>query len=153
MVSPSPSKDSPEAQVKIKSAGYRWAEKVESRLNTGLGSLTPMVVAIALTAGFNNSQSGRAFYEWLNTNYTPFQINAWWSWGVTALVYWVGGLAYMVVDLLQPRWAAKYKIQPSQSVGWKEYKKILWIVARNQVCCFALVEQRADRCRWSLHFR
>jgi len=136
MVSPSPTKGSTEPQAKIKSAGYRWAEKVETRLNTGLRSLTPMVLAIAFTAGFNNSPTGRTFYEWLNANYTPFQINAWWSWGVTALVYWVGGLAYMAVDLLQPRWAAKYKIQPSATVGWKEYKKILLVVARNQVCFF-----------------
>ncbi|TFK19028.1 hypothetical protein FA15DRAFT_602237 [Coprinopsis marcescibilis] len=104
-----------------------------TRLNSGLKPLTPIFLIILVTWAFNQSSLGYQFFTWLNQNYTPFEINAYWSFGITTVVYWMGGLIFMGLDLLKPSFIQKYKIQPTKDVAWKEYKKILWIVLRNQL--------------------
>jgi methylsterol monooxygenase len=112
---------------------HRWAEKSATRNNNGLKSLAPVFGIIALTVCVNKSATARAFYAWLNDNYTPFQINAWWTFAITTAVYWFVGGIFLVVDLVKPAFLHKYKIQPAQSVTPKDYIKVCWIVARNQV--------------------
>lgn len=115
--------------------GYKWAQHASTRAHIGLQTLTPIVAMIAITAGFNQSELGRRWYTWLNENYTPFQISAFWTFGITQGVYWAGGLLYLAVDLLQPRVLHQYKLQPDAAgkVTWDNYKKIMWVVFRNQV--------------------
>lgn len=89
----------------------------------------------AITIGFNQSSTGLAFYEWLNKHYTPFQINAWWTFVITSAVYWAGGLVFMAFDLVDSlhERVKPYKVQPEKRVLWSDYKKVLWIVERNQL--------------------
>lgn len=113
---------------------HRWARDRMTRLNNGLRALFPAAGLLLLTILINRSATANVCYEWLNANYTLFQINAWWSFGITSVVYWVGGLLFMAVDLLEyPKWFYHYKLQPEMKVSAKDYRKVCWIVLRNQV--------------------
>lgn len=113
---------------------HKWARNRLTRLNNGLRSLSPAAGLLLLTTLINRSVTAENCYGWLNSKYTPFQINAWWMFGITSVVYWAGGLAFMAGDLLeQPRWFYRYKLQPEIKVSVKDYKKVCWIVLRNQV--------------------
>jgi methylsterol monooxygenase len=125
-----PAADKP-AQYKGKQ--HKWAERAATRVNMGLMSLTPTIVVIAFSIYINKTVAAKTFYIWLNHNYTPFQINAWWSFAITSAVYWAGGLIFMVIDLFKPAVFHKYKIQPAQSISPGDYRRVCWIVLRNQV--------------------
>lgn len=113
---------------------HMWAVDPLTRLNDGLVALTPTFALLLGTILFNKSKTAENAYAWLNGNYTPFQINAWWTFGITSVVYWIGGLIFMAVDLLEwPRWAYNYKLQPEQKVTAQDYMRVCWIVLRNQV--------------------
>ena len=127
-------KSSPTTTVPTTKLKYQWGENVATRLNSGLKPLTPIFLVILVTWSFNQSSMGHDFLTWLNRNYTPFEINAYWSFGITSVVYWIGAWIFMALDLLKPSFVQKYKIQPAKDVTWKDYKKIMWIVLRNQVC-------------------
>ena len=60
----------------------RWGYDVFSWDNTQLKSLTFDIVAVSSFVAFNSSQYGHDCYTWLNDNYTPFQINFWWTFGM-----------------------------------------------------------------------
>lgn len=95
------------------------------------------MAALLLSLAFNHSYIGLSFYNWLNENYTPFQINAYWTWAITSLVHWTAGLLFMALDLVPSLHiiVKRYKIQPDKQVGWKDYSKIISVVARNCICC------------------
>lgn len=113
---------------------HTWAKDPLTRMNDGLRALTPNIALLLITTLFNRSATGQDAYHWLNSNYTPFQINAWWTFGITSVVYWIGGLLFMVVDLTErPRVIYQYKLQPSQKVSVEDYKRVCWVVLRNQV--------------------
>jgi hypothetical protein len=113
---------------------HKWARDPLTRINGDLQSLTPTFVHLLTTILINRSAAGQSAYQWLNANYTPFQINAWWTFGITSVVYWIGGLVFMTVDLTErPRWVYKYKLQPSQKASGQQYRRVCWIVLRNQV--------------------
>jgi fatty acid hydroxylase domain-containing protein 2 len=122
-----------QSSSRLNPKGYRFAEHVATRTQHGIQERFPVALVLAITIGFNHSELGRCFYSWLNASYTPFQIQAYWTFGITTVVYWAVGLAFMVADLYEPRWLYDFKIQPAQRVTWASYKKILWVVARNQV--------------------
>lgn len=118
---------------------HKWANNPLTRVNNGLRSLTPTFALLFMTIVINRSTTGQSAYKWLNANYSPFQINAWWTFGITSVVYWIGGLIFMVFDLTErPRRVFKYKLQTSQKVCAQDYGRICWIVLRNQVrfSCF-----------------
>lgn len=113
---------------------HKWANDPLTRINASLRALTPTIALLLVTILFHRSATGQAVYIWLNSNYTPFQINAWWTFGVTSVVYWIGGLLFMAIDLTErPRAIYKYKLQPGQKVSAQDYRKVCWIVLRNQV--------------------
>ena len=114
---------------------HKWAKDPLTRINSGLWSLSPTFALLLTTILVNRSTTGQSTYQWLNANYSPFQINAWWTFGITSVVYRIGGLVFMAVDLTErPRWVYKYKLQPSQKVSGKQYRSVCSIVLRNQVC-------------------
>lgn len=116
---------------------HKWAKDPLSRINSGLKALSPTFALLLITILINRSTTGQSAYKWLNANYTPFQINAWWTFGITSIVYWIGGLIFMALDLTErPRWIFKYKLQPSQRVSAQGYGRICWVVLRNQVSVF-----------------
>ncbi|KAM0786821.1 hypothetical protein ACM66B_002252 [Microbotryomycetes sp. NB124-2] len=125
----------PDTAIPYDGKQHRWALASTTRLNGRLSSLTPTVGLLAFTIMFNKSKYASQLYSWMNSNYTPWQINAWGTFILTSVVYWIGGLAFMLVDLWDPLFnlAKPYKLQPDKRVPWKDYKRVLWIVARNQV--------------------
>ncbi|KAH6904650.1 hypothetical protein BKA70DRAFT_1296025 [Coprinopsis sp. MPI-PUGE-AT-0042] len=128
-----PSKTDEQPSSSLNPKGYRFAEHIATRTQQGIQERFPVALVLAITIGFNHSELGRRFYAWLNANYTQFQIQAYWTFGITTVVYWAVGLVFMMADLYEPEWLYKYKIQPAQRVPWANYKKILWVVARNQL--------------------
>ncbi|KDN45271.1 sterol desaturase [Tilletiaria anomala UBC 951] len=101
--------------------------------NTKAMSLTFDICAVSCFLVFNASQIGRDFYHWLNANYTPFQIDFYWTFGITTVLYWAFAVLYAVVDLTSwPAAVFQYKVQPFQRVGFKEYGKIAVRVLWNQ---------------------
>lgn len=88
-----------------------------------------------LTWGVNQTQWARDFYVWLNQNYTPWQINGWWLFGITTVQYWVTGLIFCAFDMNDTLHSivAKYKIQPDRRITWAEYRQVFYIVAKNQL--------------------
>jgi len=62
---------------------HKWAERATTRANIGLKTLTPTIGVLALTIYINKTIAAKRFYVWFNHNYTPFQINAWWSFVIT----------------------------------------------------------------------
>lgn len=76
------------------------------------------------------------FYHWLNANYTSFEINVYWSFGITIGLYNFVGFLFMLLDLYAPdgpgSFKAKYKLQ-NTVVTSKEYKEVWKIVIRNQL--------------------
>ena len=114
---------------------HKWAVLPSTRANGPIISLLPTLTMWTITIAFNKSRTGIAFYDWLDANYTPFQINAWITFAITSLVYWAGGLVFMAFDLNDSLHAKvkKYKVQPDRRVSWQDYKKVMWVVARNQL--------------------
>lgn len=110
--------------------------KPSTRANGPLISLLPTIAVLALTIGINRSNLAIRTYSWLNTHYTPYQINAYWTFGITSAVYWAGGLIFMAMDLYPPLHSLvkDYKVQPDKRTTWKEYKTVMYIVARNRIC-------------------
>lgn len=93
------------------------------------------VVVIGSFLTFNQSQYGRDCYAWLQSNYTPFQINAWWTLGIATVIFWVFGGLFAIVDLThKPAFVFKYKVQPFHHVTVAEYGKVAWVGLKNQVC-------------------
>lgn len=77
---------------------HKWGVRPATRINHNpLLSLMPVIAILAITIGFNHSTYAQRFYTWLNANYTPFQINSWWTFGITSGVYWIGGLIFWFV--------------------------------------------------------
>jgi hypothetical protein len=114
---------------------HKWGISPNTRINGKIISLFSTIFLLALTCYINEQPGTLAAYTWLNENYTPFQINAWWSFGITSGVYWVGGLIYMMMDMFEPVRSRleSWKLQPETRVTWKDYRKVCLIVARNQV--------------------
>jgi len=125
-----------EAAKNVPSASKKRAWGVTPQVfeNDAVKSFAPVVFQLIVTAAFNKSEMGRRFYMWLNENYTPFEINCYWTFGITSIVYWIGGLLFMLVDMTErPSWIYRYKIQPYKKITWSEYAHICTIVLRNQV--------------------
>ncbi|KAL8287496.1 hypothetical protein RQP46_003354 [Phenoliferia psychrophenolica] len=114
---------------------HNWALLPSTRLNTKLISQIPNLIVFLITVTFNHSSYGAAAYSWLNANFTPWQINAWGSFLITAAVYWAGGLIFMALDMFEPLrvLVAPYKLQPQSKPTWMDYRKVCLIVLRNQV--------------------
>lgn len=126
---------SPDTEIPYDGKQHRWALARTTRLNTKLMSLTPTVALIWFTIWFNKSRFATELYSWMHANFTEWQINAWGTFVITSVVYWIGGLLFMAVDLWDPlhQLFKPFKIQPDKRITWKDYRKVLWIVARNQV--------------------
>jgi hypothetical protein len=62
-----------------------WARDKASRLaNDGLvKGLFPTALLLTITISLNHFFA-ETFYTWLNANYTPFQIVAYWTFGISA---------------------------------------------------------------------
>ena len=84
----------------------------------------------------NQTPTMLRFYSWLNANYTPFEINVYWSFGITIGLYNFVGVLFMLLDLFASSapgsFKAKYKLQNSE-ISTKEYKEVWRIVLRNQI--------------------
>lgn len=107
-----------------------------TRLNHDtLINLIPTFGIILLTVAVNRSQWGQDFYRWLNANYTPWEINTWWIFGITTVQYWVIGLLFCAFDMNNTlhNLVAKYKIQPQRRITWAEYRQVFYVVAKNQL--------------------
>lgn len=115
---------------------HPWARSLSSRLNheSALNQL-PLWGFIGTTILFNRTTTALRFYTWLNATYTPFEINFWGSLLLTTAVYWIVGLTFMAVDMVPALYArAKaYKVQPDKHVTWREYRRVIAIVVRNQL--------------------
>jgi fatty acid hydroxylase domain-containing protein 2 len=123
-----PSTGKPVARAK------QWGFDKSAWDNTQLMSLTFDFAAIAAFLAFNKSEFGKGCYAWLNDNYTPFQINFYFTFGITTALYWAFAGLYAFVDLTaRPHFLFKYKIQPFQRVSLKEYSKIALRVFQNQL--------------------
>lgn len=125
----------PDVAIPYDGKDHQWAQSKPSRLNGKLQSLAPTVAIIFLTVAFNGSEYGRRTYEWLNANYTPFEINLWFGFGITSVVYWIGGFIFMAADLWEPLHdvVKPFKVQPNKRITVSDYKKVCAVVLRNQV--------------------
>lgn len=125
----------PDTRIPYDGKNHRWARLPTTRRNGRLQSLTPTVALIAFTIWFNKSHYGTASYAWLNRTFTPWQINAWVSFAITSVVYWIGGLLFMAVDMWDPLYNIfkPYKLQPEKRISWRDYRKVCWVVLRNQI--------------------
>ena len=114
---------------------HKWAVLASTRINGELLSLLPLIAIITGTIVFNKSTTALRAYAWLNANYTPFEINVWWTFGISTAVYWIGGLIFMALDMWEPLRVkvSRWKLQPGGRVTWADYRKVSWLVARNQV--------------------
>ncbi|KAL1408648.1 hypothetical protein Q8F55_005461 [Vanrija albida] len=113
---------------------HKWGVSPLTRKNHySILNLTPVIAFIAGTIIFNKSIYAKQFYTWLNANYTPWQINVWWTLGITTAVYFTGGFVFMAFDLIDPlhNLVKKYKIQPDKRITLDDYKQILPINIRN----------------------
>ena len=115
---------------------HKWAVSKTSRFNDGLVTLTPTLILLFTPIYLNKSPTILRFYDWLNVNYTPFEINVYWSFGITIGLYnFVGGL-FMLLDLFGSdapgSFKAKYKLQNTR-VSAKDYVEVCKIVLRNQI--------------------
>lgn len=99
-------------------------------------NLVPTIAFITGTILFNKSVYAKQFYTWLNANFTEWEINVYWTLGITTAVYFGVGFLFMAVDLWEPlhNLFKGYKIQPDKRITWADYKQILPINVRNFVC-------------------
>ncbi|SGZ28609.1 BQ5605_C027g10386 [Microbotryum silenes-dioicae] len=83
----------------------------------------------------NQSTFGHEASKALNRSFSPYTINLWGTFIITSVVYWIGGLIFMAFDLYEPlhNVLKPYKLQPDKRVSVADYKKVCWIVLRNQV--------------------
>lgn len=118
---------------------HNWSLNPTTRINNKLIALLPTILILTFTINFHQSSYGLNFYSWLNANYTPLQINLWGTFGLTTVVYWVGGLIYMAMDLWEPMRSRveKWKLQPGARVSKADYWEVCKVVARNQVSLLA----------------
>jgi methylsterol monooxygenase len=116
---------------------HRWAEESRKRISQETGGVgwIPNNVIITITCLFNSSTTGKQFYDWMNANYTPFQINTYGMFLVTHIPYWITGLIFMAFDLVPVlnQVLTPLKIQPSKHVEWKDYHILLPVTLRNHL--------------------
>jgi methylsterol monooxygenase len=104
-----------------------------TRANAGVLPLLPIFFFVGSTILFNRTSTATNFYTWLNANYTRWEINVYWTLGVTTLSYWALGLVFMLFDMVDPlhNLVKRYKLQPDVRVTWAQYRQIMLIVVRN----------------------
>ncbi|WOO82982.1 Fatty acid hydroxylase domain-containing protein 2 [Vanrija pseudolonga] len=115
---------------------HKWAVSSATRINHQPSlNLIPTIAFIVGTILFNKSVYAKQFYTWLNANYTEWEINVYWTLGITTAVYFGLGFVFMAVDLWEPlhNLFKRYKIQPDKRITWADYKQILPINVRNFV--------------------
>lgn len=112
----------------------RWAYDASAFDNAAWMSSAFDAVVVAGFLAFNASDSGRACYRWLSERYTPFEINLYWTFGLTTAFYWLVAAFFAVVDLTgKPAFVFRYKVQPFSRVGAVEYAQIARKVFWNQL--------------------
>lgn len=114
---------------------HQWAKDPWTRWNGKVISLLPTVALLAFTCWFNQTQYAVDLYTTLNNNFTPWQINVYAGFIITSVVYWIGGFIFMAADLWDPlhNLVKRYKVQPDKRVSAADYKRVCWVVLRNQV--------------------
>ncbi|SCZ93832.1 BZ3500_MvSof-1268-A1-R1_Chr6-3g08915 [Microbotryum saponariae] len=125
----------PDTEIPYDGKEHQWALKRETRLNGKIISTMPNVFIIGLTIWVNQSTFGHEAYKALNRSFSPYTINLWGTFIITSVVYWIGGLIFMAFDLYDPlhNVLKPYKLQPDKRVSVADYKKVCWIVLRNQM--------------------
>ncbi|KAK2595471.1 hypothetical protein QQS21_006811 [Conoideocrella luteorostrata] len=97
-------------------------------------SYTIDVVLVSGFVGFNSSETGRRFYDWIDQLYGQWNINVWGTFFITSVFFWLWGAVFAVPDLTGwPAWLFKYKTQPFVRVDMRQYGKIALVSLRNQV--------------------
>jgi methylsterol monooxygenase len=106
-----------------------------TRLNDGLLPLLPIVFFVGVTILFNKTQTAVDFYTWLNANYTPWEINTYWTLAITSSSYWLVGFVFMAFDMNDSlhNLVKKYKLQPDVRLSWAQYREVMRIALRNLV--------------------
>lgn len=113
---------------------HKWAITKPPLFNHRPGvALLHTLLLISGTVLFNQSKYGKEFYTWLNANYTPWDINVWFTTVITTTLYFGVGLVFMAFDLIPAlnRLVKPYRIQPTPLIPLKEYAWVIWINARN----------------------
>lgn len=107
-----------------------------TRLNDGLLPLLPIFFFVGATILFSKSQAATDFFTWLNANYTPWDINVYWTLGITTGSYWLIGLVFLAFDMYDPlhNLVKKYKVQPDVRLTWAQYREVMRIAGRNLLC-------------------
>lgn len=81
----------------------------------------------------NLTPIGRTLWTWLNANYTDVEISVGWQFVISTAVYWIWASVFFAIDMIRPKWALAYKIQPSKRVTLRDYAEISLTVIRNQI--------------------
>jgi len=104
-----------------------------TRLNDGLITLAPTLFFVFSTIWFSKSELSTRFFTWLNDNYTPWEINVYWTLGITTGSYWLIGVIFMAFDMFDPlhNLVKKYKLQPDIRLTWTQYLEVMRIAGRN----------------------
>lgn len=108
----------------------KWAYLRGAYENTKAMGIMPHVILMAMTITFNKSPLAPILYTWLNS------YDQWTIWVVvSATIFTVTEIAvialFTYLDLCQPQWIAKYKVQPNKHSTWKDIKKAIPTVAFN----------------------
>lgn len=110
--------------------GYSTAAFANGEIRSNLFTLSQ----ILLFAAWNQTQSARNLYIYLEKNFSAFFINSYGSFLLTTVLYWAVAGIFAFVDLTgYPKFLFKYKVQPFHRVNGKEYLDIAAIVLRNQI--------------------
>jgi methylsterol monooxygenase len=125
----------PDTPLPYDGKNHQWALDPAPRLNGKVISLLPTVSILAFSCWFNRTDYARELYTSLNESYTPWEINVYGGFLITSVVYWIGGFIFMAADLWDPlhNLVKRYKVQPGKRVSAQDYKRVCWVVLRNQV--------------------
>ncbi|SCV67460.1 BQ2448_5071 [Microbotryum intermedium] len=125
----------PDTEIPYDGKEHQWARKRETRLNGKIISTLPNVLIIGFTIWVNQSIFGYEAYKLMSRTFSPYTINLWGTFIITSVVYWIGGLIFMAFDLYEPlhKILKPCKLQPDKRISVADYKKVCWIVLRNQV--------------------
>lgn len=122
-----------DANGKVIPRSSRWGYSTPAFDNGQIKSTLFLFFVTNTFVLFNQTNTARTLYSYIDTHYTPFQINCWGTFMITTLLYWIIALLFAFADFTGfPGSLFKYKVQPFQRVSRREYLEIAAIVLRNQ---------------------
>lgn len=112
----------------------KWGYLRSAYQNTKVMGLMPHVAILAIAITFNKSRFAEPFYGWLN------QFDLWTVWGVFSFSLFSITQSLIIavftyLDVFQPRWVLRYKVQPHKVVTSGELRTAIPTVLFNATVC------------------